>query len=98
MTTVLYGQTEPAKPVISSSVTVDVKLYPNPVTSLFYIQSDVKLRRVEVYSILGEKIKEFRNPSLEDAFYIDDLDRGIYLISILDENSKVLKTLRISKQ
>lgn len=75
-----------------------VKVYPNPTINSFRVQTDKEFRKVEVYTVLGKKIKEFTQVSSSDIFQINDLSRGMYLISILDADNKVLKTVRLSKQ
>ena len=39
-------------------LTRSINLYPNPVTDVLTIDSEIPLTNVEVYSVLGEKVKE----------------------------------------
>jgi len=67
-----------------------LKLYPNPVTSILTIESkNVAISKVEIYSILGEKIKEIN--SNFGSIATDNLPNGMYLIKIYSEKGMVMK-------
>ncbi len=88
----------PSPPEKTSISKASLKLYPNPTSDYFQIKSNFSIKKVEVYSILGNKIKEFSTSSSTRDFDIRDLDRGMYLVSVIDSKNKVVKTLRLSKQ
>jgi hypothetical protein len=67
-----------------------LKLYPNPVTNILTIEfKNVAISKVEIYSILGEKIKEIN--SNFGAIPTDNLPNGMYLIKIYSEKGMVMK-------
>lgn len=67
-----------------------LKLYPNPVTNILTIESkNVAISKVEIYSILGEKIKEIN--SIFGSITTDNLPNGMYLIKIYSEKGMVMK-------
>jgi len=67
-----------------------LKLYPNPVTNILTIESkNVAISKVEIYSILGEKIKEIN--SNFGSITTDNLPNGIYIIRIYSEKGMVMK-------
>ena len=67
-----------------------LKLYPNPVTNLLTIESkNVTISKVEIYSILGEKIKEIHSDF--KTIRTDNLPNGIYIIRIYSEKGMVMK-------
>ena len=67
-----------------------LKLYPNPVTNILTIESkNVAISKVEIYSILGEKIKEIN--SNFGSIATDNLPNGMYLIKIYSEKGMVMK-------
>ena len=67
-----------------------LKLYPNPVTNILTIESkNVAISKVEIYSILGEKIKEIN--SNFGSITTDKLPKGIYIIKIYSEKGMVMK-------
>ena len=67
-----------------------LKLYPNPVTNILTIESkNVAISKVEIYSILGEKIKEIT--SNFGSITTDKLPKGIYIIKIYSEKGMEMK-------
>ena len=67
-----------------------LKLYPNPVTNILTIESkNVAISKVEIYSILGKKIKEINSNFV--SITTDKLPKGIYIIRIYSEKGMVMK-------
>ena len=77
---------------------VALKILPNPASNYFTINSEASIGRVEMYNVIGSKIRTF--DSRETAsFGISDLHPGIYLVRIYNEaNNRVLSTLRLKKR
>ena len=71
-----------------------IYIYPNPVKDILTIDSKIQLTKVEIYSILGKKVKVI----LSDfkSIQAHDLSHGIYIVKIYSNNSflvkKILKT------
>ena len=59
----------------------NIKIYPNPTSNTFNIKSSqIELNKIEIYSLLGEKLKEYNvNTSV---YNIEDLTSGLYLVKI----------------
>lgn len=74
---------------------LDFEIFPNPVSSSFEIKSEIKIDEVEIYNLLGQKVKQFINPK-NNKFSVDELKTGVYLIKIHSEKgvatSKILKS------
>lgn len=71
-------------------------LYPNPATSSFTINADVA--KVAVYSMTGQLVKQFNGTFDSNYNYsISDLNNGIYLVRIMDNDNNE-KSLRLIKQ
>ena len=69
-----------------------LKLYPNPVTNILTIESkNIKISKVEIYSILGEKIKEITSNFVSIA--TDKLSKGIYIIKIYSGKSSMIRKI-----
>ena len=72
----------------------DTHIYPNPVQNRLTIQSNkIEIQKVEIYSVLGKKIKEIERSF--NNINVDDLSSGLYLLKIYSENqsftTKILK-------
>ena len=72
-----------------------VSLYPNPSKNYFKINSNTKT--VEVFSITGQLVKSFDKKSSEYEFNISDLNKGIYMVKILNQD-KLESTMKLVKQ
>jgi len=66
-------------------------LYPNPVSDILTIHSDIPLIKVEFYSILGQKVKEINSDFNSIQTY--DLSSGIYLVRMYSEKGTVVRKL-----
>ena len=65
--------------------------YPNPVHDVLTINSKIPLTKVELYSILGKKVKEISSEF--ETISVNDLSDGIYLVKIESELGIVFKRL-----
>lgn len=74
------------------------RLYPNPVHDQFFINNAPEMSRVEVYNSLGVRVKVFRDPRLGDSFNVADLPQGVYLLSLIGTDEKVIRTMRMVRR
>jgi hypothetical protein len=86
---------------VSNSKTVvnELRLYPNPVSSLLFIDyvSDSKICNVEIYDVRGQLIKEMKiNSPVKQSINIEDLSKGLYLLKVSD--GKKVQSQRFIKQ
>lgn len=72
-----------------------IHLYPNPANDSFVLSGEPVL--VEVYSMTGQRVRQFRNPQPGFVYDIAGLSAGLYLVKITDTNS-ASKTLRLVKE
>ncbi len=63
---------------------VGLGLFPNPVSENFTLKSSSKIEKVTIFSILGKKVKEFKNIT-DEKFFVTDLKRGVYIIKVKNE-------------
>ena len=68
-----------------------VKIYPNPVTNLLTIDSEIPLTRVEIYSVLGRKVKEVDSDF--ESIPTNNLSNGVYVVRMFSENGLTTKKL-----
>lgn len=74
------------------------RIYPNPVHDRFFLDNAPPLSRIEVYNTLGRRVKSFSNPQLGDSYDATDLPQGVYLLSLIDKQGKVLRTIRLLRR
>ncbi len=80
----------------NSKVMSTVSLFPNPATTHFKISNNASLKQLVIYNIVGRKLKSFKVGDLKTEYQVGDLARGIYLVRCLNENQKVIETLRLN--
>jgi len=68
-----------------------VSLYPNPVTNILTIDSEISLSKIEIYSVLGKKIKEINSGF--KSIQTNKLSNGIYIVKMYSENGMTTKKL-----
>ena len=66
-------------------------MYPNPANESFFIKGDTIIHEINIYNLLGQKVKSFSQNQKE--FNIQQLTSGTYVIEIDTENGKATSRL-----
>lgn len=66
-------------------------MYPNPVTNTLTFKSKRPLERIEIYSLLGQKVKEVKSDF--NHISTDNLSKGFYIIRIYSEKGYTVRKL-----
>ncbi len=74
-----------------------VKVYPNPASNSFTVDYTTGLLRVELYSILGKRMKSF-NASPNSSYDMSELEDGLYFVRLIGPNEQTLRTIRLQKR
>jgi hypothetical protein len=77
------------------SVQGNVNLYPNPTQSSFEIQTNLVYSKIEIRDMQGRIVK---TENAGKTITIASLQKGTYLVQLLDEKSKVLAVQQIIKE
>jgi len=73
-------------------------VYPNPVVEhLMLRDAQEQVKYLEIYNVVGRKVLQFQVNGQQDKFDVSSLNRGIYMLRMLDENRHIIRTERISK-
>ncbi|WKK67540.1 T9SS type A sorting domain-containing protein [Lutimonas zeaxanthinifaciens] len=62
-----------------------LQFYPNPTSHSLTIESSVNLNSVEIYSYLGERLLEIKNP--KESIDLSSLNHGLYLVRFIGEEA-----------
>lgn len=73
----------------------DLRVYPNPSTQYFQITNDADVSKIVVSNIIGKKVIEEPHQKAE-SHDVSYLDKGIYLVRMIDKNSNILDVKRIT--
>ncbi len=73
----------------------ELTLAPNPASTYFKVLSDKEVANVEVFNIIGKKVKNFEGNN-SNYYNISDLRNGAYLVRVLSKAGKVLKVKKLN--
>jgi hypothetical protein len=68
-----------------------IVMYPNPVSDILCIDSDTAITKIEIYSVLGQKVKEITKAF--ESISIKNLTDGVYIVKIQAENKSISKKI-----
>ena len=85
---------------MTSSVSVAereaLKIFPNPASDYFQLTETHAIEQLVVYNILGRKVATFAVNSGEN-YDISGFPNGVYLVGMVDQDEKIVKTIRLQK-
>lgn len=83
---------------VSTSIkSAQIKIFPNPATDRFKITvPEGQVKYITINNIIGKRVKKVMATS-DNAYDVDDLTRGVYIIRIFDKKDELIKALRLSK-
>lgn len=71
-----------------------IRVYPNPVTEILFLESIKPIKAITLFDILGKKVIQQQTNTLITEINVSTLDRGVYTLNILLENG-VNKTIKL---
>lgn len=74
---------------ISETLSTPITLYPNPAEDVIYIKAPQKIDHATIYDLQGRVVKQFELNS-QTSLDVSDLDTGVYLVELFDENVVLL--------
>ncbi|WP_339887526.1 alpha-amylase family glycosyl hydrolase [uncultured Flavobacterium sp.] len=60
-------------------------VYPNPVSDSFAVSINTK--KIEIYNVAGQLVKTFTNKFSDESLSVSDLQKGVYLVKVIDNNN-----------
>ena len=87
---------EPEEPEESiEELTSSLLLYPNPVNDRLYIETEVEVEEVVVYTITGVVVGQRTTVNGQQTSSIDvsNLKNGVYFVKVVTENGKAVKRI-----
>lgn len=80
-----------------TSSKADIRVYPNPATYYFELTPNDLVDEIEVINVVGGKVLSFRYEHGQ-KYSITNLPSGLYLISLINARTGVIKTIRLLKR
>lgn len=73
-----------------TSTNIKIVMFPNPTTSMFYIETDKTISQIEIFNQHGQLVKTARTKNVP----INELSKGLYFVKIsLTDKSLIIKKL-----
>lgn len=72
----------------------EIKIYPNPVKESLNIETNSQIEKIELFNIIGQKLKEFNSNAKKLNF--SNESKGVYILKIQMKNGKI-ETKKIIK-
>ncbi|WP_310992436.1 T9SS type A sorting domain-containing protein [Aequorivita marina] len=80
---------------ISEYPSIDIAVYPNPVTDILNITSPLVIYSVEIYTIIGQLIERNSYNQQSVTFDYSQYASGIYIMKVVsEENSQIVKIVK----
>lgn len=76
--------------------TAKILLYPNPASSQLVLNSELLVSEVQIHTITGKLINQIKVNKKQTILNTEDLTDGVYLISVIHENSVFTSKLIIN--
>jgi hypothetical protein len=77
--------------------TVDFYVYPNPAKDKISLKYQTREQiQIEIYNILGSKVKTIKHQGMESEISVADLNNGVYFIRFNDGNKTFSKQITVA--
>lgn len=81
-----------------ANTSASVMIYPNPATEYIRIDDEQgQVKRLDIFNLLGKKVTSYEVQGESEKYNVSRLQKGVYLVRMIDGNGKVLRTQRINK-
>ena len=82
----IYNETWTSLNVFFANPTFNI--FPNPSSEFIYIKSNFKFNLIEIYNLLGEKVKNLNVPSLNNfCLDVSNCANGLYFVKVINKTS-----------
>ncbi|MBE9468303.1 MAG: DUF5018 domain-containing protein [Bacteroidetes bacterium] len=76
----------------------NINIYPNPVRDMLHIGNLTNVQNITISNVIGQKVKTINNINSQELHInTSDFERGIYIISITDNNGNVRSNRLLKK-
>lgn len=68
----------------------DFHVYPNPASDYLYISNTANLKRIEIYSITGQKVKTVE--TFDKKIQVSELPQGVYILTVERNSGEIFSS------
>ncbi len=73
----------------------DPVIYPNPAKSVFQINHDSDVSKVNIHNIVGKLVSSYQHKA-GNIYDVEHLAKGLYLVRLFGDNGSTIKVLRLN--
>jgi len=93
----IHWNVQGAQYVVGNAESENIMIYPNPTDDSFRINDDLSVKSIAIFNIIGKNVlTEKHIPSL--GHDISTLQKGIYLVRLMDSKNETVKVIRLTKK
>jgi hypothetical protein len=75
----------------------EISIYPNPVSGELHIGNINNVNRIVISNVLGQEVRTINNPVNNVTINASDFNKGMYIVTIIDNNNNSKSTRFIKK-
>ena len=96
----LFAQTQNIEHKTTFATNSEIlSVYPNPASDYIALTNEDNVKSIEVFNVLGRRIRSFEIEHTGERYDITDLPNGLYYLHVIAKNNnKPLLTLRLTKK
>ncbi|NBC83407.1 MAG: T9SS type A sorting domain-containing protein [Bacteroidetes bacterium] len=79
---------------VNNSLTDYILIYPNPVENILFLESNLKIASIEIFSVAGNKVLETNQLKID----VTELKEGLYLLHLIGQDEETLKIHKFIKK
>lgn len=69
----------------------ELNISPNPTHEILYIECNELIKKIEIYNLFGNKVKEFYN--IQDNIRLNDLNQGIFVVKFVTASGEYVRKI-----
>ena len=93
-----YVFNDSTTPTADVSHSFSASIFPNPAVDYFQLSEYESVSQVVIYNLAGSEVQAFYDIQSGTKFNISGLQRGLYLVKVMNVRQDVLTTLRLNKR
>ena len=77
---------EEVSSVIDPEIGKNVEFFPNPVTNVLNIKTDINIDVIQISNVLGQQVMNIIKPENSEELNVSNLSPGIYVITFVSQD------------
>ncbi len=83
---------------VNNVIEEQYRIYPNPAVNFVQLPKVTEVQFAEIYNLTGKLVERVNLEISDRKHFVGDLNRGIYLVRLMDKDGALLYTTKMTKQ